>query len=71
MNKQVFIVLATLLVTVSLFAQRRGDQLAFQGLATPQDVGVKAMAMGGATTALSGDLGNLFRNPAGLVSLSQ
>ncbi|MEZ4746242.1 MAG: outer membrane protein transport protein [Calditrichia bacterium] len=70
MNKQVFIVLATLLVTVSLFAQRRGDQLAFQGLATPQDVGVKAMAMGGATTALSGDLGNLFRNPAGLAGIT-
>ena len=48
------------------WTQHRGDNLAFQGLSIPAGNGVKALAMGGAYTSVSGDIDALFHNPAGL-----
>ena len=53
------------------FAQHRGDNLAFQGLAFPNESGVRILAMGGAGNAISGDLAAVFRNPAGLADLDR
>jgi opacity protein-like surface antigen len=49
-----------------LFAQHRGDNLSFQGLTYKDNLSTKANAMGGAMTAVSGDLSSLFYNSAGL-----
>ena len=51
-------------------SQHRGDYFAFQGLNSFNDNGVKATAMGGAVTALSGDVSYIFYNPAGLSNIS-
>ncbi len=48
------------------WTQHRGNNLAFQGLSVSQGNGVKALAMGGAYTSISGDVNALFHNPAGL-----
>jgi hypothetical protein len=53
------------------YGQHRGDNLAFQGLAIPDGNGVKALAMGGAFTSISGGVQSLFWNPAGLVGTKQ
>ena len=53
------------------YGQHRGDNLAFQGLSVPDGNGVKALAMGGAYTAISGDVQSIFWNPAGLVGTDQ
>ncbi len=60
-----------LIFSLGLSAQRRGDNLSFQGLSTPDDAGVKLLAMGNAATAISGDINALFHNPAGLVGVSE
>lgn len=64
------IILPLFLLVFSLHGQHRGDNLAFQGLSANNDVGIQAMAMGGAYTSLSGDLTSLFINPAGIADLS-
>jgi hypothetical protein len=51
------------------YTQHRGDNLAFQGLGIPIGNGVKALAMGGAYTSISGDINSIFWNPAGLASI--
>lgn len=56
-------------ISTSADAQHRGDNLAFQGLAIPNGNGVKALAMGGAYTSVSGDINSLFWNPAGLAGI--
>ncbi len=55
----------------TLFAQHRGDLFSFQGLGQTVDGGAQAMAMGGAWTAMSGQLDNLFHNSAGLANLKK
>lgn len=65
----VFLLLSVAL-TVSSFAQHRGDNLSFQGLDLVNRNGVEAMAMGGAYTARSGELDALFWNPAGLIGIN-
>ena len=52
------------------YAQHRGDNLSFQGLYSPVDIGGKALAMGGAYTSMSGDVNSLFWNPAGLYGVN-
>lgn len=61
------LIIAFLVATSS--AQHRGDNLAFQGLAFPNESGVKALAMGGAYTSISGDINSIFHNPAGLADI--
>lgn len=56
-------------LTTSSLAQHRGDDLSFQGLAFPNESGVKALAMGGAYTSISGDINSIFHNPAGLADI--
>ncbi len=53
-----------------IFAQHRGDNLNFQGMDLVNRNGVKAVAMGGAYTSISGELDAFFWNPAGLIGLS-
>lgn len=68
--KTKIIILITLLMGSSLiFSQHRGDQFAFQGLNNLNDNGVKATALGGAVTALSGDVSLMFYNPAGISNI--
>jgi hypothetical protein len=52
-----------------VYAQHRGDNLAFQGLEMSDGIGVMALAMGGAFTANSGVLEALYNNPAGLTGI--
>ncbi len=52
-----------------MYPQHRGDNLSFQGLYYPGDMGAKALAMGGAFTSMSGDVTSLFWNPAGLYGI--
>ncbi len=63
--------LFTLVLVCLAIAQHRGDDLAFQGFNEPALSGVKALAMGGAYTAMENDLSSLFYNPAGLASLEK
>ena len=58
-----------LFISLAAQAQHRGDNLAFQGLDIVNTSGVKALALGGAYTAISGELDAMFWNPAGLVGL--
>ena len=51
------------------FAQDNGQNLRFQGISEVPDFNVKASAMGNAVSAISGELGALYYNPAGLVGL--
>ena len=53
----------------SAFCQNRGNNLSFQSLFSENLLGVKALAMGGAYTAQTGDVSSLFYNPAGLSDL--
>ncbi len=59
-----------LILAISLGAQHRGDNLAFQGLAQSNQNSVRATAMGGAFTGVSGDLGAIYWNPAGLSDIN-
>ena len=52
-------------------AQHRGDDLSFQGLTYEDNLTTKAAAMGGAMTAVSGDLSSLFYNTAGLARIDK
>jgi len=71
MNKINMLSLVFILFGMStLFAQHRGDFFSFQGLANYNDNGTKAAAMGGAVTALSGDVSMMFYNPAGLSNIN-
>ncbi len=67
---QLFVWLLALLIG-NVLAQHRGDQLSFQGLDDEVDGGIESMAMGGAFTAMSGSLDNLFHNSAGLTALTR
>lgn len=60
-----------LMLTTTIVAQHRGDNLSFQGLSNKSEVSVKALAMGGALTSVPGDLSSLFYNPAGLARIKQ
>ena len=57
--------------TATLFAQHRGDLFSFQGLDETVDGGAQSMAMGGAWTAMSGRIDNLFHNSAGLALIKK
>ena len=71
--KKLVIIISGLLVfgTATLFAQHRGDWFSFQGLGQTVDGGAQSVAMGGAWTAMSGRLDNLFHNTAGLAFLKK
>jgi hypothetical protein len=51
-------------------AQNRGNNLSFQGFFHQTEPGVKAMAMGGAYLANTGDAVSVFYNPAGISELT-
>ena len=55
----------------SVFAQHRGDILSFQGVLGDNGNGVKAQAMAGAYTSISGDIESIFWNPAGLSEIDK
>jgi len=67
--KIAFIVVCTMCLASVSLAQHRGDQLHFQGMDLINRNGVKSQAMGGAYTAVSGELEALFWNPAGLIGI--
>ncbi len=48
-----------------------GDAFSFQGLERVFSTGVKALGLGGAFTAFSGDAGTLFYNPAGMAGMEK
>ena len=63
--------ISALLFSSHIYAQHRGDVLSFQGLSEGNNLGIKASAMGGAYTAVSGDINSLFYNPAGLAGINK
>jgi long-subunit fatty acid transport protein len=65
------LIIIFVLLNANLPAQHRGDNHSFQGLMNNSNLSVKSSAMGGAFTALSGDLSSLFFNPAGLSRIKQ
>jgi long-subunit fatty acid transport protein len=66
------LVIASLLFSTSkIAAQHRGDNLSFQGLNYKDNPSAKAAAMGGAMTAVYGDLSSLAYNIAGLARLEK
>lgn len=72
MKKMVIMILGLLAFgSTTLLAQHRGDRFSFQGLDEIVDGGAQSVAMGGAWTAMSGQLDNLFHNSAGLVFLKK
>lgn len=64
------LLICILFLPVFLFSQHRGDNLSFQGLPLQNDISVKATAMGGAYTSMTGDLNSIYYNPAGLADIS-
>lgn len=70
MQKKINLILLLFLLPFTLFAQHRGDNLAFQGFPVNNNVGVKAIALGGAYTSQTGDVSSLFYNPAGLANIN-
>ena len=64
-------VMLFLLMQVAVIAQDNGQNLRFQGISEVPDYMVKASAMGGAYTAVTGDLPSLYYNPAGLADLKK
>ena len=76
MRLQTFIKI-TLILAITFFfssnvlSQHRGDSFSFQGLADDNQLSVKAAALGGAVTALPGEISALFYNPAGLSVLNK
>ncbi len=67
----VLIIMLFLFAPVRVYAQHRGDNLTFQGLAYKENLSTKASAMGGAMTAVTGDVSSLFYNPAGLARVDE
>jgi hypothetical protein len=59
------------LLPVAGVAQDNGQNLRFQGISEVPDFMVKSSAMGGAYTAVTGDLPSLYYNPAGLADLKK
>ena len=70
-NKRLPITFVIMIAAANLFAQHNGDSLSFQGYPAEFTMGVKALAMGGAYTANTGDLNSLFYNPAGLADVNE
>jgi long-subunit fatty acid transport protein len=71
-KRNLILVLALVAIhTCSSYSQHRGDNLSIQGSYSDNLSGVKALAMGGAYTAQTGDVSSLFYNPAGLSDLSK
>jgi hypothetical protein len=72
MNKRInqLLIFTVLAFALVVNAQHRGDNLAFQGVAQSNQNSVRATAMGGAFTGISGDVGAIYWNPAGLSGLS-
>lgn len=76
-NRTIKTILNTLMIASLIFsssalvAQHRGDNLSFQGLTYKDNLSTKAAAMGGAVTAVSGDISSLFYNMAGLARLEK
>jgi long-subunit fatty acid transport protein len=74
MTGKLVMALVSLLFLVSgssVFAQHRGDNLSFQGVLGDNGNGVKAQAMAGAYTSISGDIESIFWNPAGLSEIDK
>ncbi len=69
-NSRLIILFSFIFGSLTL-AQHRGDNLAYQGVFNPNENGIKALAMGGAYTSISGDINSLFWNPAGLASIDK
>ena len=70
-KNKILTIVYLLLLSASVNAQRNGDVLAFQGFEEPNDMSVKALALGGAFTAENGNLGSIFFNPAGLAKIDK
>lgn len=68
-NARNLVVFVMLFLTSMVFSQHRGDNLSFQGTDFVNRNGVRATAMGGAFTSMSGELDAFFWNPAGLTGL--
>lgn len=64
-------VMLILMLQAAVFAQDNGQNLRFQGISEVPDYMVKASALGGAYTAVTGALPSLFYNPAGLADLKK
>lgn len=69
-NKISGLALLIILIPLVAFAQHRGDNLSFQGFSHQTEPGVKAMAMGGAYLATTGDASSIFYNAAGLSEIN-
>lgn len=63
------IIFVLMILAIQVNAQHRGDNLSFQGLSEKKDFDVKSTAMGGAFTAVNGDISSLFHNPAAMIGL--
>ena len=59
------------MITAIGFAQHRGDQFFYQGTDIPNSEGTRSLAMGGAFTAMTGDINSIFYNPAGLAEINK
>jgi hypothetical protein len=57
--------------TSCIYAQNRGNALAFQGLDSKPSMSVRSAGMGNAFTAIGGDVNALYSNPAGLASMNR
>ncbi len=66
MNIKLVILLTLVFLPALITAQHRGDNLSFQGFFHQTEPGVRAMAMGGAYLASTGDAASIFYNSAGL-----
>lgn len=69
MKIRILLLMASFLGSSFILGQHRGDLFTFQGITNFNDNGVKATAMGGAVTALSGDVSMMFYNPAGISNI--
>ncbi len=66
-NRMIMVVICLMIIFAkNAGAQHRGDNLSFQGTLGDNGNGVKAQAMAGAYTSVSGDIESIFWNPAGL-----
>ncbi len=65
------ILIILLFAAQNMQAQHRGDQFSFQGIDMVGDFGVRSSGMGGAFTAMSGDISSLYFNAAGLADISK
>lgn len=60
-----------LLITSVCLAQHRGDQFFYQGTDIPNSEGTRSLAMGGAFSAMTGDINSIYYNPAGLAEINK